>query len=610
MGRPAHPSMTAAERGPKPKAQLDGIEVTQSVQDMSQSVPLIARKRTLVRVYVGLPSGTLSVEGELRVSRQPHGPWVKLASMGVAQLDASRKGKTLAELRSRRETIGYSLNFLIPSKLAKQGKLWLRLHNLREVGTGHPVQVQGPPTLTSVTFTASPFLRLRVFNLRYTTGSPPTTYVPSASDVAHLRSWLRRAYPVPDLIFASVTVDATAAWPFTSGQANAQIAAIRALDMASGGDQKTHYYGLVSDGGGFMRGSASGIPGAPDPATVASGPTGSNTWGWDNDGSYGDWYGGHELGHTFGRFHPGFCGESADDPSYPFPAGQLAAADGVFVGVDLGDANLGIAPAALPGTAWHDVMTYCVTQWLSSYTYTGIRDRLAAEATAFPGAVPVGAGMGDPLVHVAAVVNLTKRSAEIQYVTPLPGPAVASREPEATDVVIRTTDSNGEAHTYAVEVKPDLCRLADEDETALVDAIVDVPENVKSFELLLEGAAVATFDVADDPGAPVSDLELKPAEPASRGPGDEEGEDAEPWTLSWSDETARTRGRDNRSYVVQASTDEGRTWQTMAVGATDTSVDLDPADFADAEHVRFRVLTTNGVSYTEATTDDLVLEEA
>ena len=438
MGRPAHPSMTAAERGPKPKAQLDGIEVTQSVQDMSQSVPLIARKRTLVRVYVGLPSGTLSVEGELRVSRQPHGPWVKLASMGVAQLDASRKGKTLAELRSRRETIGYSLNFLIPSKLAKQGKLWLRLHNLREVGTGHPVQVQGPPTLTSVTFTASPFLRLRVFNLRYTTGSPPTTYVPSASDVAHLRSWLRRAYPVPDLIFASVTVDATAAWPFTSGQANAQIAAIRALDMASGGDQKTHYYGLVSDGGGFMRGSASGIPGAPDPATVASGPTGSNTWGWDNDGSYGDWYGGHELGHTFGRFHPGFCGESADDPSYPFPAGQLAAADGVFVGVDLGDANLGIAPAALPGTAWHDV-------------YHVLRDAVAeasehahghpgpvggGEATAFPGAVPVGEGNCYLLVHVAAVVNLDEavgpRSVRD---APAGAPAVASREPEATDVV-------------------------------------------------------------------------------------------------------------------------------------------------------------------------------
>jgi hypothetical protein len=32
-------------------------------------------------------------------------------------------------------------------------------------------------------------------------------------------------------------------------------------------------------------------------------------------------------------------------------------------------------------------------------------------------------------------------------------------------------------------------------------------------------------------------------------------------------------------------------------------------DFADADHVRFRVLTTNGVSYSESSTDHLVLEQ-
>ena len=417
---------------------------------------------------------------------QPHGPWEAVPSAGVAQLDGSRKGATPAQLRSRRETLNYSLNFLLPPKLTTQGKLWLRLHKVREVGSGHPVNVNDQVGLKTATFVASPFLRLRVINLRYTTGSPAVTYAATASDMAHLRSWVRRAYPVPDVIFASVTVDATPAWPFTSGQANAQIAAIRTLDMASGGDQRTHYYGLVADGGGFMRGSASGIPGSPDPAAVASGPTGSNNWGWDNDGSYGDWYGGHELGHTFGRRHPGFCGESNDDSSYPFAAGQLADADGAFVGVDLGDGNLGITPSALPGTNWHDVMTYCVTQWMSSYTYEGIRDRLVAEASAFAGPVPAGAGVGDPLVHVAGVVNLTKGSAAIQYVTPLPGPAVVSPEPDDAHVEVRATDSNGEAHVYGVELKPDLCRLPDEDETALVDAIIDVPENTKSFELILK----------------------------------------------------------------------------------------------------------------------------
>jgi hypothetical protein len=56
------------------------------------------------------------------------------------------------------------------------------------------------------------------------------------------------------------------------------------------------YYGMVDDGGGFMRGKAAGIPG-----TIASDPTGSGRFAWDTDGSNGDSYGGHEIAHTCGR---------------------------------------------------------------------------------------------------------------------------------------------------------------------------------------------------------------------------------------------------------------------------------------------------------------------
>ena len=35
--------------------------------------------------------------------------------------------------------------------------------------------------------------------------------------------------------------------------------------------------------------------------------------------------------------------------------------------------------AALPATQWRDVMTYCSFQWLSAYTYLGVRRRLILE---------------------------------------------------------------------------------------------------------------------------------------------------------------------------------------------------------------------------------------
>jgi hypothetical protein len=149
---------------------------------------------------------------------------------------------------------------------------------------------------------------------------------------------------------------------------------------------------MVSDGGFFMRGKAAGIPAAPDPSVVASGPTGPDTWGWDFDGSYGDWYGGHELGHTFGRKHPGFCGETQDDlDGYPFAGGSLADAEDSFCGFDVGDPLLGVGRSVLPGLDWHDVMTYCDQEWLSPYTYQAIRSRLLAEDAlgSLPAAGPV-----------------------------------------------------------------------------------------------------------------------------------------------------------------------------------------------------------------------------
>jgi hypothetical protein len=78
MGRPAIPSVLEGPTGPTPKAQLDAMELIQSVQDLAGSVPLTAGKRTFVRAYLGLTAAPLLVQGELRVAQRAHGPWTKL----------------------------------------------------------------------------------------------------------------------------------------------------------------------------------------------------------------------------------------------------------------------------------------------------------------------------------------------------------------------------------------------------------------------------------------------------------------------------------------------------------------------------------------------------
>ena len=61
--------------------------------------------------------------------------------------------------------------------------------------------------------------------------------------------------------------------------------------------------------------AASRDPAIPGPSRPAR--PGPGRFGWDTDGSYGDWYSGHELGHTFGRFHAEFCG-AGGGAAYPF----------------------------------------------------------------------------------------------------------------------------------------------------------------------------------------------------------------------------------------------------------------------------------------------------
>jgi hypothetical protein len=595
--------LDACEQDPTPfLLQMDGIEVTQAIQDMQHSVTLVAGKVTAVRIYLSYyASPDILVRGEL-LSRSDSGQFITVSSSNQALLSSANA----ANLRVMRQDASLSLNFILPSELTAAGEGWnFSLSSLVNAVNGASLSV-ARQTSRKVRFIKPALLRVRVLGVRYSMGSPSVQFMPSEQDFNLLFSWLRRAYPVAQVIGSRALIDISpsAPSPFGSGDVNAQLAAIRALDVSGGADRRTHYYGLVSDGGFFMRGSAAGIPATPDPSTVASGPTGPANWGWDNDGSYGDWYGGHELGHTFGRFHPGSgCGESSDDPSYPFTQGQLANNDDSFCGFDTGAPALGIPPAALPGTIWHDVMTYCDHQWLSSYTYEGIRTRLVAEDALpagpttlgggssggppdrrFPQGVPPDTTSGTPenLISVVARVNLSRNEGQIRYVHPVVGgrvEAVVSTSP----VALRLKTATGELlNEYRVAVKLDSDRDERGEETGLVDAIVAASPEARQIELVIRERTADTFQ-AGGPAQPIRDVR-KSEGPAIMG-------------LSWEGGAAVGEGI---SYAVQASIDEGQSWFTVAVGLKTPQFAFDPKQFPGTKRIHIRILATNGFTQTVA----------
>jgi len=594
---------------------VDGIEVTQVVQDMGHSVPLIAGKATVVRVYLSRPQGGLvTVRGEISVRRSPTGTAHKVPSLATARVNPTQNGR----LRTKRHDIRLSLNFLLPASLTDAGRAFIQISSITDAATGQTIACSDcAEKQVEVRFVDGAPLRVRLINLRYRTDDAPGGHVPRSLDVSLFRSWLGRAYPVSRIIFSQATVDTNIRPPFgdnTSNRTNAQLTTIRRLDVSNGTDQRTHYYGMVYDARDFfMRGSASALPDTPDPTAVASGPAGDPEGGWDTDGSYGDWYGGHELAHTFGRLHPGFCdGNSEDDNEYPFPNGQLSNSNAAFVGFDVGDASLSIPMRALPGPQWHDVMTYCEQQWMSSYTYDAIRVRLLAEdalgATPAPGEfaeatvtaneLEVNMASGD-FISVVAEVNLTAGTGNISYVNPV-SRALSPAAGGGAGFELRVLDAAGqELGTYPAPVKVNSCADPAEDRTGIVDALIPANPAARQIELLYNGQVVDTFRSG---GAvpEVSNLRREASTESAL-------------SFAWNEATATLAegeaSASNVTYNVQVSTDEGQTWQTIAVGRTSPDATIDRTQFEPGQRVTVRVVATDGFTSTVAQTETFSVDE-
>ena len=576
---------------------VEGLEVVQAVQEPGNSVALVAGKSTVLRAYLGTSSpSAVTVRGVLKVAVDSSSIPFLIPSLNEVLVDPGEDGATQA----KRDDSQKSLNFLLPGEATVAGSVNLALESIESVDDSSDTSLSGSSYL-SVSFLPGLPLRLRVLGIRYTDpAAPGSEFVPSQRDVDLVFSWLRRAYPIADLQATYAVVDANHTWPFTATQVNAQLAAIREQDIQTGTDQRTHYYGLVSDGPGglrFMRGRASGIPGSPNPAVVASGPTGTRSFGWDHDGVYGDWYTAHELGHTFGRRHPGFCRQSVDDAAYPHAGGQLAdPASKAYVGFDVGDGAALVPMAALPGADWHDVMSYCDNQWLSHYTYEGIRQRLAAE-DALGGGQDEGVedmGMGGiRRSQIVATINLAKGTGRIEYVQPVAD--AASSAENATGDAEATVRIHGAGDTVLAEhpaaVRFESC-MEDEDSSGFIDVTVPIPDETEAVSIVYEGSVIATYSRRGRPSALSGMRALRSPEAHVSG-------------LEWSSAEAEDP---QVTYTVQVSRDQGERWETLAAGRPNPFVRFQSRDFPGVASLRVRVIATDGFESTAVSEEDIELD--
>jgi hypothetical protein len=656
--------------GPEIFAQtvsLEGLEVTQSIQVMSfsnpqinNSVPLIANKKTVVRAYFStLGGGTITLtRGELNATSNPCpvGMNCNIPSVNLAPVTVSN-GEN-GNLQVKRDTIVKSLNFELPPDWVRPGTLTLTLEQITGPG-GTPITCRNcAGSFAMVTFRSSPSLRLRLIGLRYARGETPTA--PRDNDFALIKSWLKRAYPVAGIMqpFEDYTYDYDTSlgdlfqdWdgngkpdPDACSYPLAQVLAIRNSEVGPDffGHFKNRYYGLISDG---TPDTPKWIMGCSDMNTTGVGPVGPvvpGEWGWDTDGSYGDWYAAHELGHTFGRLHlkAGCAGDATDylDLSADGHVSPNPPSEPYYVGLDSGD-NLHFLPITpVPGSGY-DVMTYChPIKWIGNYTYEGIREQLLwelmlsvlpFESSNFLKSKkeildPIGSlpeieseseqlkrclkHADDPIkffhcrqklffvseepgikifqgefLNVLAVVNFKKSTGRIYQADRFKYIVAKHRTPDKR-IHIRVTGRDKKVITYPVEVIGNINIPLDKRAIGLINTPILLTNNMATIELVMDGKRIGEPIIVTNNSPRVDEITLpviKTREEFFKTP--------VVLTFRVSDEDSKTL-----TSTVQFSSDTGRTWQTLGIGLSKPELKIDPKLFKDLTDVRIKVIASDG----------------
>lgn len=353
---PTPPTPPAPPTPPPPggvNLSIAGWYLTQGVQTLDRSVPLVAGKDGLLRVFVQASGSNASApDVRVTIAGGVPSPWVQtLKAPGASVPTAIQEGE-----------LGSSWNVRVPGAvLTPASALTVELDPAQAV----PDADRGDNRLSAPLAAAAvpPFRTTLV----------PVTQQGIQGDVTGggrtPGSWVDRLQRMAALSGQPGGVDVQVGAPYAT-QAN--------LNAGSGGwsqllDELNRkrtaegtgraYFGAV---GVSYAGGIAGLGYIGQPAAI-----GWDKSGYQDGGNYPEVFA-HEVGHNFGRQHAPCGGPAGIDPAWPTDAAHTNAQIGAY-GWDS-------ATGALMMPSLADVMAYCHPVWVSDYTYRGILDFRASRA--------------------------------------------------------------------------------------------------------------------------------------------------------------------------------------------------------------------------------------
>lgn len=584
----------------------EALEVTQAIQDLDNSVRLVAGKRTFVRLHASSFQDSHATYAQLHLRKGQSeitiNPLITHGFFGHIQVE---------ENPDRAELDEAFLFELPPGWRSGTVEITGEINPITDWRSRFPKEFNyANNTITrTVSFETAGDMRLVMYRIGYPDSNSDngiangTILWPENWQVEQTYSWLERAYPIDNLQVIERTMQLSGNVPDDGRVINGILATLRAIDFINTAlgigfvHPNSHYYGLASDVGKFMRGWGWSNP------PVASGPTGTSRWAnpssssyWDDDGTYGDWYTGHELGHTFGRGHPGpgsaSCGHSSSDQNYPYALARISGdqtGPQALYGFDFG------SPRRVYEPDWSDVMSYCDFQWISDYTYEAILDGVQDD---FGGGAGGGGGFGGAAGIPGAqriLVNGTVVEGEAFFLpletVPDPGDLFPSTP---GDWMVLLLDDQGEVllrHPFTPTEggagpsdrgEPDIHGL-------VIQELVPLMPGTRDVEVLGPAGLVHAFSAG-----------LTPPTVQLLSPDGGEQFDGEIIPVQW--EASDVDG-DELTFRLEYSDDDGDSWLAVAVNLEGFEVGVPRADLPSSNQARFRVTASDGIHASSDTSD-------
>lgn len=564
--------------GARKGLRVSHIEVTQAIQDGSNSVPLIAGKPAFVRVYVDCDAGCTAVPDVTGLLRG-YGPSGELADSPRSPVSRFITGKDEAWTDQRGE-LQKTLNFTLPPGWAA-GTVTL----VAEVSS----EVSSHAFAQAATFRQARTKHIAYLPVRWD-GQQPSSRIDNGA------YWARRVWPTADMNYI----------PWPTMEWSPPVACARFLlhpeyyddyvDCLSD-DLKNRLTERYRQGhvGGYIfgwlaEGVQMGVGGSSDPTWY--GGAGKAAFGLDHP-TEGPRTFAHELGHLMGRRHTntGQCGDLDPQTDWPYSSARIQ-----DYGIDgYSFAWLLSASSAVknPGDTY-DYMSYCgslagSTVWTSPWTY----EHLYTEALQL-GLAGLEAGLlSSPEDYfISSGLVYTDDTATLDPIWVISSTLTPENPPAGTQYCLEAQDSS------------DLVLVSQCFDLAFMNYETGEATDVDGFSLMLPyPSGVARIVLMKG----TTELAVKPV--SANAPvvtvvspnGGETWAAADTYDITWS---ATDADGDSLSYSVMYSQD-GSDWIPVGGTVTEMQVTVSSGELPGSDMARVRVLASDGVNTSEDQSDDV-----